>query len=545
MQEEQFIVEDLPIATTKVQFNTAILTYPSDFQGQLYTELIMRTLRTKFGEEKIVVAREDADEKIQRNHFHCYVDLEKKRKMSPKSFDIPLQHSVVVFIKEDGTRVYEDKNELESKLGWDNLNEMADLLSSYATENEFKEWKVLENAHPNLQVKKRYGSKYLMLKYVVKQIFEKEKEKGKFQINEELVYVEENEKVLKDKITTLTFEQKLKYWKVDVYDELEELLKKLYQTIKRKFKRNDASNEEMDTFTTWLQKVIIAGELDQAGIYKEILSNDLYWKIYLKNVLGFDRVILRMVKGRIIRPAIDYERYNQFYLPKKLYDYVEWLNDWVRRWTEGKEVMEDRPKGCCIIGDSRTGKTKLMTCLGQCTYIANTWNIDQWDSKAAFNVFDDMDPADSDKGLNFTWFKGFFGSQQVMDITDKYRPKRTVRNGKPLIWLSNKPLEEVFKNENDLDYIRKNCEIIYIHRPLYEPTQDWIEGHNDYTPFNVKNTWYYQNIILPEKEKNDNIEEMPLSQLKRKLSIESTTTDGRPTSNTKKIKRETSTIETM
>ena len=39
---------------------------------------------------------------------------------------------------------------------------------------------------------------------------------------------------------------------------------------------------------------------------------------------------------------------------------------------------------------------------------------------------------------------------------------------------------------------------------LAEPHPDWIEGHNDYIEFDPKTTWYYQNIVKPKEQENQN-----------------------------------------
>ena len=167
-------IDNLPIEEEgQVKFNTAILTYPSDFNNFLSVGIITEFLENKFKNKKgikIVVAREDADNKIQRNHFHIYIDAKNRLQISPKKyFDIKLPHKLVVLVGFDKKRTYEDYDELESKLGWDNYVEMAAKLSSYCDEKGYKYADVLETCHPNLQIKKRYGSKYQMLRYVVKQ----------------------------------------------------------------------------------------------------------------------------------------------------------------------------------------------------------------------------------------------------------------------------------------------------------------------------------------------------------------------------------------
>ena len=520
-------VEDLPIVDDDaklVKFYTAILTYPSDFQQQLSVGIITQFLQKKFQglKFKAVVAREDADIKIQRDHFHIYLDFDKQFQVRPKKyFDIPLPHRVVCFIRDDKTRTYEDYNELESKLGWDNDVQMAELLSSYAKEGGFEDYKVLSTAHPNLQIKKKYGSKYQMLRYVVKQGLIA---RANFDINREIVYLEDNEVNLREKFTNFIERDCMSELDISIMDELLSLAKDLLNKFKKQIMKGDIKKKDADYFAEWLKDAVSKNVVDQNEIYRAILEDQTLWKVYLRNVMNVDKVIQRMVRPRPVVPDPDYVNHNIFYLPRKLYDYVMWLDDWVRRWCEGIRPLEDRPKGLVIISPSRYCKTALMIALGPITYVANTWNMDQWSSSAAYNLFDDMDPVDKEKGHTFSWFKGFFGAQNVLDITDKYRPKRTVTNGKPLVWLSNYELSDSFKNEKDLDYIEKNMVIVRLTRPLNEPAEEWIEGHSDYVKFDTRNTYWYQKAWKAKVEqqlaRNEEIEEEePLDQRKRRLSF--------------------------
>ena len=505
------VIECLPIMEEgQVQFNTAILTYPSDFNGFLSVGIICEFLYEKLGDKvKMVVAREDADEKIQRNHFHCYIDSPKRLRIYPrKYFDIKLPNKLVVLIKQDKTREYEDYNELESKLGWDNYEEMVGKLSSYIFEKGYVEYEVLEYAHPNLQIKQRYGSKYQMLRYVIKQNLVA---RSTFEVNEEMKWLEENENDLRKKCSESIKTGKFVDRNINIMDEMMVLIKDLQRKTKRLLKKSNVSAKEEEDFQEWLRVSILENKLDQSEVFKEILNNNQYWKVFLKNGLVYKSMIQDLMKTRVIKPTHDYWKNNLFYLPRKLYDYVMWLDDWVRRWNEG-QIMEERPKGLVVISPSRYGKTELFIALGSFTYECNIWNMDQWDNSAAFNIFDDMDPgSDPAKGLNFVWYKGLFGAQKMVGLTDKYRRKRMVRNGKPMIWLTNFELNYSFKNEEEVDYIEKNCYVIRLSKPLYEPAPDWIEGHNDYVTYDTRTTWWYKNKIE---------EEEPLIERKRRLSVE-------------------------
>ena len=82
--------------------------------------------------------------------------------------------------------------------------------------------------------------------------------------------------------------------------------------------------------------------------------------------------------------------------------------------------------------------------MGDFSYFKNVWNVDNWEGLPPFTVMDDMDAQDEGKGLSFSWFKPWFGAQDSMTVTDKYRPKTDILNGKPLIWLNNFDIKETF-----------------------------------------------------------------------------------------------------
>ena len=111
----------------RLSFNTAIITYPSDYNGLLNAQVILDFYKSKCisSSTKLVIAQEDPDEEIQRTHFHLYWDDKiQKNIRSTSYFDIPLEYPVIVFIHPDKTREYSILSELESQLGWDNGEEM-------------------------------------------------------------------------------------------------------------------------------------------------------------------------------------------------------------------------------------------------------------------------------------------------------------------------------------------------------------------------------------------------------------------------------------
>ena len=423
--------------------------------------------------------------------------------------------------------------------------------------NIIEKWDLLTVAHPNIQLKKEYGDKYLMLKYVIKQ---KLVARANFDVEEELKYLEEHREELLKRVEELTTQEMLKELQLNSIDELIELCKKYVKKLKnkkRKVNKSSSSNKRKGNnepseweFTQKIRELLIENVgITKNEVLKIIKENEDYWHIYTSKYVNYSKLINDLFKNKPnSKPKLDYNR--KFYLPKKLYEYCLWLNKWVENWMTGKtELLEHRPLGLVLIGASRTGKTSLMSLFGPFSYFKNVWNIDNWEGLPPYTIMDDMDAGDEGKGLSFCWYKPFFGAQDCMTVTDKYRPKEDIVNGKPLIWINNYDITDTFKSEVAQDYIRKN--MIYVNignKPLFEKTPDWIEGHNDYIEFDPKSTWYYQNVISKSKKEKSVIERVeelreeaddlePLSERKRKFDQK---TDfeiekGRPTS---RIRRE-------
>ena len=94
-------------------------------------------------------------------------------------------------------------------------------------------------------------------------------------------------------------------------------------------------------------------------------------------------------------------------------------------------------------------------------YLSKTLaNSDNWEYLPPYTIMDDMDALDEGKGLSFSWYKPWFGAQDAITITDKFKPKEDITNGKPLIWLNNFKLTETFKSDSALDYIKRN--MVYV-----------------------------------------------------------------------------------
>lgn len=125
----------------------------------------------------------------------------------------------------------------------------------------------------------------------------------------------------------------------------------------------------------------------------------------------------------------------------------------------------ERPLALILIGKSRTGKTEWARSLGRHMYFCNYFDLSQWDDQAEYVIFDDMD-VDPDVPLEkyFRSWKAFFGAQKQFTVTDKYCRKKTVKWGKPLIWISN---NDINCNSKTLEYIKKNSVKINVLNDIY------------------------------------------------------------------------------
>ena len=147
---------------------------------------------------------------------------------------------------------------------------------------------------------------------------------------------------------------------------------------------------------------------------------------------------------------------HQFFPPA---DLCMWKEFYLDGW-DGKS----RPRSLVLIGPSRTGKTCWARSLRtHHMYFNNLLNLDDWDEDAELIILDDFSP-EFVKYLP-AW-KCFFGGQKEFTLTDKYRGKKTVRWGKPMIWLANEDFRSHL-NAEQLDFIEKNCYFCKITQKMY------------------------------------------------------------------------------
>lgn len=138
--------------------------------------------------------------------------------------------------------------------------------------------------------------------------------------------------------------------------------------------------------------------------------------------------------------------------------------DTMKQWYDDYIISTvDRPKSLILISPSRFGKTQWARSLGDHWYMAGLFNLDKFHSDCTYGIFDDI-PIDF---LKYS-YKQWFGCQKEFDTSDKYKRKRCIVWGKPLIYLCNNNEFEKMKTDLDFDWIIVNCVIVCLLKPLFE-----------------------------------------------------------------------------
>jgi len=90
------------------------------------------------------------------------------------------------------------------------------------------------------------------------------------------------------------------------------------------------------------------------------------------------------------------------------------------------------------------------------------FNLDDFRDDVLYGVFDDF-TIDSIKYS----YKQWMGCQKQFTLTDKYKRKRTVKWGKPSIFLMNNPVYEELKSTLDFNWVEGNCDIVLLTNKLF------------------------------------------------------------------------------
>lgn len=134
----------------------------------------------------------------------------------------------------------------------------------------------------------------------------------------------------------------------------------------------------------------------------------------------------------------------------------------MQRW-ELQRLDKDRPKSLFIKGPSRLGKTAYARSIGRHMYFNGMIDIELWDDKAEYAVFDDV------QWEYFPQKKGFIGAQEQFTLTDKYKKKKTVNWGKPIIYLYNPDMDPLLKcTPHEQDWLDQNVIYTEVTKPLFQ-----------------------------------------------------------------------------
>ncbi|AIF34810.1 replication-associated protein [Sewage-associated circular DNA virus-3] len=96
-------------------------------------------------------------------------------------------------------------------------------------------------------------------------------------------------------------------------------------------------------------------------------------------------------------------------------------------------------------------------------YCQGMFNLDEWNDKAKYVIFDDIDIK------YFPHWKSILGCQRDIQLTDKYRKKRRLRNGLPCVWLCNEDMDpRGALSRTQCEWIESNCDVVTLREPLFE-----------------------------------------------------------------------------
>ena len=222
--------------------------------------------------------------------------------------------------------------------------------------------------------------------------------------------------------------------------------------------------------------------------------------VYYSKYHNYSSLLIELCTHRDVpKPKVNYEF--TFIIPVVLYNYLLYLNEFIKNWFTDKSKCEHRPKGLWMTGDSRCGKTTIIAMMGPFSYFKNMWNALDYETDSPFNVMDDFDII-FEKPSDFNSFKPWVGAQDTITISDKWVKKMDIINGKPLIWLNNNSLIDQCPNPITQNYIKKNMVVVELGSVdlFSKKNTTSIGGFCNWREWNPKNTWYYQNILCNNNE---------------------------------------------
>lgn len=111
------------------------------------------------------------------------------------------------------------------------------------------------------------------------------------------------------------------------------------------------------------------------------------------------------------------------------------------------------------------GKTEWARCLGDHFYNCHYFQLADVDPTKRYAVFDDIRLNEN----NYWNWKPWLGGQKQFTVTDKYRKKKTIRWGKPIIWCCNRAsdLRRLNVDVDEMDWIKESCIFVELDSKLF------------------------------------------------------------------------------
>lgn len=449
-----------------------IITFPRDFVYLTSKEIVFAKLSAFFDKhdfEYIIGAEHNAKEEL---HYHIYLQCLKPSGFSTRDvtcFDIELPKRIVSFF-DTGDQEYK-------QLPFDQFNYDEENVKVYLDEDKenIKSYKILHSAHPNIVFKgNRYKdwakSTVSMIKYVTKE----------------------------DKEPISNFD-----WK--------KLLEHLEN--KNKKRKYDQVIDDEREFFEWIRLKIDSGMTDKEVI-TEIKSKPEFFYVYSKNFRNVNQIIKDFFKRQKPNKPIPF--IGTYWVSNDLYDYLIYLDNWVKLyhteiinkidknnnydsvWEKFVKNHPERPKSCYITGPGNCGKTSLIACFKSFSYWCNGWNMNNYELRQSFNLFDDYDGqcgGGNWDNSDFNYLKPWFAGQQIISISGKYCAPTNIKNHKPMVFISNYASTTRFTEENNKYLKEIDCTFINIDKHMKDKPSRWtIGGFAKYREFDFKTTWTYQNL---------------------------------------------------
>lgn len=125
------------------------------------------------------------------------------------------------------------------------------------------------------------------------------------------------------------------------------------------------------------------------------------------------------------------------------------------------------PRGLVLFGASRLGKTVWARSLGTHAYFGGLFNLEDLDEDTSkYAIFDDI----SGGFEFFPGYKSWLGGQFTFTVTDKYKHKKTIKWGKPSIWLCNddpRHMHYATGKRPDFEWMESNVDFVNVLTPIF------------------------------------------------------------------------------